>query len=161
MSAVAQVAGVALNHRSSIVRPGAAWMLTLVACCLLVGCQRQASDRIAVHPVSGQVKIKGKPIANALVVLHPKTKSDPKLIAARGQTDQDGNFQLTTYDANDGAAEGEYAVTVVKYELKKQGESFVPGPNVLPGKLATPDTTDIFVKVAAGPNQLQPINIKR
>ena len=127
----------------------------------LVGCGGgDGVARLPVHPVEGAVTRNGKPLANALVALHPKG-GDPRAITARGQTDAEGKFVVTTYDQNDGAPEGEYAVTVQYFELIKNGGSSEPGPNVLNPKISSPNQTDIVVKVAAGPNKLPPIEVER
>lgn len=125
----------------------------------LTGCS--GSDRLPVHPVQGQITFNGKPLANAFVVLHPKSPTESRHGPAQAQTDADGNFRVTTYETGDGAPEGEYAVTVTYHRLQKTGESFAPGPNVLAPKIASPETTDITVRVAAGPNSLQPLDVRR
>ena len=128
---------------------------------VLSGCSKSPIERQPVHPVQGQVTWQGKPLAGALVVLHPKSKEGPSTYSARGQTDQQGRFQLTTYDSNDGAPLGDYAVTVQYYQVVQDGASFEPGPNVLSPRLASPDSSDILVTVAEGPNQLAPIEVFR
>ncbi len=135
--------------------------LLLVGTAGLIGCSAKHPDRLSVFPVQGQVTVNGQPLANAFVVLHPKGGSDPRLLAARGQTDQNGNFKVTTYEAGDGAPVGEYAVTVEYHPLINLGGSYEPGPNVLPPKLASPSTTDVTVRVAASPNTLPPIDVRR
>lgn len=127
----------------------------------LVGCGGDSVARLPVHPVEGEITWNGQPLPNALVALHPKAAPVVDGVAPQGQTDVNGKFRLTTYDANDGAPEGEYAVTVTYYQLIQKGESSEPGPNVLSSKLALPTTTDIVVKVAAGPNKLSPIEVQR
>lgn len=124
------------------------------------GCNRGPVGRLPVHPVEGNVTLDGKPLANALVALHPRESGEGRIVG-RGQTDADGKFRISTYDSGDGAPEGEYAVTVEYYQPQKQGESVVPGPNVLSPKLSSSTTTDIAVKVAAGPNKLAPIEVRR
>ncbi|WP_254511627.1 transthyretin-like family protein [Anatilimnocola floriformis] len=138
--------------------PLAGSLALLFVVALSAGCSK--SDRVAVHPVEGQLSWNGQPLANAFVVLHPQDKSNPKLLAARAQTDAEGKFQLTTYDQADGAAAGEYQVTVEYFRPVNNGGSFVPGPNVLPAKLARPETSEITVSVAAGKNTLQPIVVR-
>lgn len=123
-----------------------------------VGCSK--SDRIAVHPVEGQLTWQGQPLPNAFIVLHPQNASDPRVLPARAQTDASGKFQVTTYDQGDGAAIGEYKVTVEYYRPIQNGSGFEPGPNVLAPKLSRPDTTDINVRVAEGKNTLEPISLR-
>jgi hypothetical protein len=125
----------------------------------MVGCG-SSEARLPVHPVEGVITRGGKPLANALVALHPKSKpSGGEAVAPNGQTDENGVFKVSTYDANDGAPEGEYAVTVQYYQTVKTANGIEPGPNVLPAKLSQPGTTDISVKIVAGPNKLAPIEV--
>lgn len=128
---------------------------------LMVGCQKKALDRPAVFPVSGQVIQLGKPLANALVVLHPRQAKDPRVIAARATTDAEGRFRCTTFEHEDGAAPGSYAVTIRHHPLIKHADGFSPGPNSLPKKLADPRSSPIVVEIAAGPNLLTPFDVRR
>lgn len=123
------------------------------------GCS-QSDGRIKVHPVEGQLRWNGQPLPNAFVVLHPKDTADTKLLSARGQTDAEGKFQVTTYETADGAAPGEYKVTVEYYRPIKTASGLEPGPNVLPKKLARPETSEIIVHVAEGKNTLEPISLR-
>ena len=63
------------------------------------------------YKVDGVVILDGKPLAGATVAFMPQAQ-DGHL--ARGLTDQDGKFQLSTFGTNDGAVRGEYKVTVIK-----------------------------------------------
>jgi hypothetical protein len=114
-----------------------------------------------VFPVSGQVTWNGQPLPNAFVVLHPKSTQDPRSLTARAQTDQSGNFRVTTYETGDGAPVGDYVVTVAYHQPVNAGGGYEPGPNVLPAKYASPETTDLTVRVAEGPNQLPAISLRR
>jgi hypothetical protein len=136
---------------------GRAAVLFVLATAL--GCS-QGDGRVAVHPVEGQLTWNGQPLPNAFVVLHPKDPTDTRVLPARAQTDAAGKFQVTTYEQADGAAVGEYKVTVEFYRPIKNGSGFEPGPNVLPPKLARPDTSEISVRVAEGKNTLEPISLR-
>lgn len=128
---------------------------------VLAGCS-QSDPGVELFPVEGKLLLKGKPLANALVVFHPKSSaSDQHVPLSRGQTDAEGKFALSTFNSHDGAPEGEFAVTVQAYKLEKVGESFLPGPNIIAPKLSTAQTTDIHVKVVAGTNVLEPIEVRR
>lgn len=129
--------------------------LLLLLCA--IGCSQ--STRLPVHPVEGQLNFQGKPLANALVVLHPRDTSDPRLLPATAKTDAAGKFQLTTYEKGDGAASGEFTLTVQCYRLIKNGGGFEPGPNILPAKFAQAESSGIVVRVAEGKNDLQPITL--
>lgn len=124
-----------------------------------IGCG-PADERVPVYPVSGQINFNGKPLANALVVFHPQRPTDSRTPVAQGRTDDAGRFQLTSYETHDGAAAGDFAVTVQAFPLIKNGDSYTPGPNFLPPKLAKPETTPFQVNVTAGTNDLPPLELK-
>jgi hypothetical protein len=151
----ALVSHVRLPSRSHV-----AATLLLAALLTALGCGSKHADRLAVFPVSGRILWDGRPLPNAFVVLHPQGPQDLRAITARGQTDQDGNFRVTTYEAGDGAPAGAYAVTVAYHQLITTGGGYEPGPNVLPPKYASPQTTDLTVHVANGPNQLPPLTLR-
>jgi hypothetical protein len=74
----------------------------------LAGCSGSGKGRPKVVPVSGVVKFRGKPIANADVTF--STEGAPRF--ATGKTDAEGKYSLTTFDTNDGAVPGKQSVTV-------------------------------------------------
>jgi hypothetical protein len=82
--------------------------LLLASCVLLAGCS--GSGRPALAPVRGTVTYKGQPVAGAAVVF--LCDGAPRL--AVGTTDERGEYQLTTYEPNDGAMIGNHVVTVKK-----------------------------------------------
>ena len=107
------------------------------------------------------MQFEGRPLEGAFVVLHPKGVGDPKFLPAHAKTDAAGKFKATTYDALDGAIAGEYAVTVEYSQIVKTEDGYGPSPNLLPPKYASPQTTDLTVRIAEGENKLPPINISR
>lgn len=120
---------------------------------LLLGCQTE--EQLLIVPVEGSVNFGGKPIPGAMVVLHPQPGSDPRIQPARGTVDQDGKFKITTNQSGDGAAVGDYLVTVIHTPLVKKEGDIGAGPNVLPPKYESPATTDLKVTVVAeSPNVL-------
>src|SRR5262249_16898673 len=69
-------------------------------------------------PVSGLVRLNGKPLADAEITLVPLTslrdENDPSLTEAKGRTDADGNFTLRIDTERAGARPGKYRVTISK-----------------------------------------------
>jgi hypothetical protein len=108
----------------------------------LAGCGKQERP---LFPAEGQVFLNKEPVAGALVVLYPQGPLAREAAPARAQTGPDGRFRVGTRGADDGAPEGEYAVTVVSYPVRP-GDGGA-GRNVLPKKYASPQTTDLRVTI--------------
>jgi len=143
----------------SPLQPQSTWLRRMLASTITAallttattGCGKKG-DRLDAHPAEGQILWKGKPLAGAEVVFYRKGAADEKPLAAKAQTDSNGHFRLSTYEKEDGAPEGEYAVTVIYYAMKpNEGGA---GPNVLPKKYASAKTTDLQVKIASDTSTL-------
>lgn len=99
-----------MMHRNTV------WAFSSIAILLVVGCSRGSTEgRKPVYRVSGKVTMSGGPVANAMVTFSPKQQQP----VAIGRTDANGQFTLMTYDAGDGAAEGEFVVLVSKASASK------------------------------------------
>ncbi len=108
---------------------------------LLSSCSR--SGREPVFPVRGQVfDAKNQPAAGAMVVFHPVDSSDSQPIRPLAYVDDQGNFELTTYERGDGAPAGEYVVTIEWRE--RSPHPFRPdkeGKDRLRGEFSDPKTS--------------------
>lgn len=146
---------------STFKQRGKIWVTLAVAlyCCLGVGCSSQ-SDELPVYPVKGVLIYKGQPLENALLTFHPVDRTDARRTTARATTLKEGKFELSTHNANDGAAEGEYTVTVECYKLVGSKGSWEPGPNILPPKYSSPQSSDIKVSVSKDESAEKRIEIK-
>jgi hypothetical protein len=131
-----------------------------IALASLTGCGSADSSRVPVHPASGAIQFRGKPVSGAFVSLHPKGGNNTGAPSPRATVGPDGTFALSTYEGQDGAPEGDYVLTVQWYKPIRQGNELVGGPNVLPPKYSSANTSDLLVKIAAGENQLKPIHIR-
>lgn len=133
------------------------WLIMFVASCVLfASCNR--SDRVGVVPVRGQVFAAGdEPAAGALVVFHPvKADAEPTLRPV-AYVDDEGNFELTTYDQGDGAPSGEYAITVEWRE--KPATPFSAdkeGKDRLDGKYANPEESKFRFTVGGDSEHVVP-----
>ena len=102
------------------------------------------------HPVRGQGYFEGTPMTGAVITLTPDAKLK-KGVAARGIVEADGSFRLTTYNGFDGAAAGEYTVTLSWRERLCDGKA---GPSLLPDRYGKADQTPLRATISAGPNKL-------
>lgn len=133
--------------------------IAIIALTSMVGCNSKATkERVPTFPVSGTITFQGKPIPGAFVALHPKATQE-NVPSPRASVAADGSLKVSTYDGGDGAPEGEYVVTVEWYKPIKNGADVVAGPNVIPKKYASPQTSDITIRVATQPNTLPPIKL--
>lgn len=81
----------------------------LVSLVGILGCGD--SGRVPVYPVRGKVTLDGQPAVGAYVIFYPTTKEEERVrLEPRGVTNEVGEFILRTYEAEDGAPEGDYQV---------------------------------------------------
>src|SRR5438128_11867021 len=71
-----------------------------------------ACSRRSLYPVRGAVLVNQKPAEGALVVFHPIDDAEGTAPKPRGNVQADGSFTLSTHEKDDGAAVGEYVVTI-------------------------------------------------
>lgn len=120
------------------------------------GCGDQRPKTVA---VKGSVVYNNSPVEGAAVMFQ-RDGARP----ATGQTDEEGNFTLTTFGENDGAIPGEYVVTITKMESAPEptGEVGREPPkaaaskpkSLLPVKYSEPKSSDLKETVSApGPNE--------
>jgi hypothetical protein len=140
-------------------RPTTKVAVTAILLIPVLGCDQGNKDRVTVHPVQGTIQYRGQPMEGAFVSLHPKNGVE-RAPTPRATVAKDGSFIVTTYDGNDGAPEGDYVVTVQWYRSIRIGNDLVGGPNMLPQKYGSAQTSDVRIHVAAGQNQLNPIQIR-
>ena len=136
------------------------WSMVLALAVLgaMAGCG--GPDRPMTVPVSGIVRYAGQPVAGADVVFQPQQGP-----MATGQTDEQGRFQLMTFQPGDGAVPGEYAVMISKKEAvvdPRQPENPYPQVrDVLPPRYGNATQSRLTVRVQAAqrndfPFDLQP-----
>ncbi len=139
--------------RSLFIRFGVA-----VCCLMLAGC---GGGNPEIAPVQGKVVFNGQPMANVTVTFM-------KVGAPRhsfGETNENGEFSLTTFDPQDGAYIGLNKVVVSQPAEPVDPAAGVapppvevappPKPPVLPVKYNQITTTDLTAEVQAGTNQLE------
>ena len=139
-----------------VARVAACWLVGLTVC--IVGCGGPQPPE-TVHLVKGQVMYRGKPTVGAIVAFH-KVGADPNAGQPSGKVQDDGAFTLTSYRPGDGAASGEYRVTI-SWREPVGGSLSDPdyGPEKLPKQYQSPETSGLTVNVAEGSNDLEPFQI--
>jgi hypothetical protein len=130
-------------------------LLTLVL--LPLACSSNGTQ-IPVFPVRGEVFVGGKPADGAVVHLHPR---DPlKCPPAYATVKSDGSFKATTYRDDDGAAPGDYVVTVVWRPERKDENEIIVGPDRLRDRYSQPGKSALKATVSAGENVLPRFDLK-
>ena len=133
-------------------------LLATVALGWLSGCSHSQGPEC--YPVRGQVTYKGKPLAEAMVVLHRRDGDVQGAHKPIAYTTATGRFSVTTAKPGDGARPGEYAITVELRAPRTVGEEVVHnGPNLLPAKYALPASSGLRCVVEQGENELPAINL--
>jgi tetratricopeptide (TPR) repeat protein len=122
------------------------------------------STTYTVYPVKGEAMLDGKPIPNAIIRLAPVNPPSKFFPEARATAGSDGKFALASYGADDGAAPGEYKVSVIRYQpptAKEIKDDMYKPRNQLPAKYADPATSGLTVKIVAGENPSFTLQLKR
>jgi hypothetical protein len=89
------------------------------------------------HAVKGKVLVDGQPAKDCQVSLYRVSGAQLATPATpSGLTDDNGEFQLTSYVANDGAPEGEYVVKIEWRERSGIAKADFDGPDRLGGDYA-------------------------
>jgi hypothetical protein len=144
------------------VYPSLARWLVLGVALGCISCSGSGSDGL--HPVTGKVLHKGQPAKGVVVAFHPKGADPVTAVRPIGVANEAGVFTLTT-GTKDGAAPGEYVVTLVWPEDvvpkgKKGFSTAAPeSQDRLQGAYANVATSTIKITVKEGPNQLGPFDL--
>ena len=136
------------------ISPRLAMVCVAFTACLL---QTSCAGRKAVYPVAGKVLFKGRPAAGAIVQFHPENP-DKEVLVPQGETDSEGNFELTSYEFGDGAPAGQYVVTVIWGVPAKGGDGY--DRMLVPPKYMRQETSGLNAVVLAQPTTLEPFQLK-
>lgn len=136
------------------------FLLLAFGCALCLGCGSGKSGWEITHPVSGGIKFKGSPLADAELALFPEGNDVPESVRPKAKSTAGGKFVVWTYAPDDGAPAGKYKVTVVHQEVAVSKDTIVTKPNKLPPKYSRRDLTDLTVTISAGNNELPVIDLK-
>lgn len=117
---------------------------------------------VAVHPVKGKIIMDGQPLPNAAIVLHRLGDSKlPANLHPRAKASADGSFALETFDAADGAPEGEFVATVFLNEESVVDGEKMAGPNILPTVYSRPETSPFKIRITSSTKELQPLELTK
>ncbi len=109
----------------------------------------------------GKVSSHGEPAAGAIVVLHPANKTGAvSPCPPRGVAEKDGTFVIGSRMKDDGAPQGEYAVTIVwpaEQDPKKQFDN--TPPDRLKNRYNDTKNPKWRIRVSAGENTLEPFEL--
>ena len=122
-----------------IMRAGLGLCLFTLAC--ITGCGG-GSDFPTTYPVTGTVKVQGKPIEGAVVTFQLETGKENAI----GTTNSSGEFKLSTFRPSDGAVPGQYRVAVTKPTAAELSSDAPP-----PGQIASGDLPDDYAPPVAAP----------
>jgi hypothetical protein len=133
----------------------------LFGCCLcwfalvlLAGCGGSPEK---VYPVEGTVTLDGTPVVAGTVQFEPFEPGPKtgKKHSARGSIDAEGHYQLTTFEAGDGAVLGHHHVTVIPMRewIREDRPSYVKViPRDFSDEYGDPSTSGLEFEVKAGEN---------
>lgn len=139
-----------------------ALVLILGLCCLIAsGCGGGGKKRPPLGKVKGKITYKGAPVPDVEVAF--MAEGAPR--AGTGTTNGSGEYQLTTYDTNDGAIVGTHKVTVTQFasgstkvmspaDLASQGAPPLPKGGAIPAKYADAKTSGLKNTVDPGSNEI-------
>ncbi|MEW4562023.1 carboxypeptidase-like regulatory domain-containing protein [Bremerella sp. JC770] len=130
---------------------------------LLSGCEADRTPSVQVYPVSGKVLVDDQPANGAMVTFHPaEAVANPRAQRSYATVDDDGNFQLSTYQPADGAPPGKYAVTISwPGKLPRGADLTAVPPDRLRGRFISPQKPYKMVTVPEQEIVLDPFEISR
>ncbi|MCE9565952.1 MAG: hypothetical protein K8U57_28345 [Planctomycetes bacterium] len=142
-------------------------LLPLGLALVVAGCGADEPRLKPTYPVRGSVFVNDKPATGAMVMFHPFPLGSGKTpgLTSRGTVGTDGTFRLTTYNTDDGAPAGEYAVTIY-WPGKRAGKaaadedsSDLP-PDRLGLRYNNPTTSTVKATIAASETQLDRFDLR-
>ena len=123
---------------------------------LLTSCQK--NNRVPVFPVHGRVVGPQKePAVGAMLVFYPADRDSAQLVRPLAYVDEEGGYQLTTYEEGDGAPCGTYVITVEWRERSASPfNSNREGYDRLRGSYKDPETSEFTFAVEENEENVVP-----
>jgi hypothetical protein len=146
-----------MTRRVNLRREGLAVLAALLM--LLPSCSGDIKF-LKTYPVTGKILVDGKPVKGVAIVLHP---TDPLMVRERpfGETDADGKFTLSTYNANDGAPAGDFLVAIAIAVKDDDGgnDQKAAVKNSIPARFGKGETSGLKVTIEKKTNELKPFEL--
>jgi hypothetical protein len=124
---------------------------------LLTGCGTK-HGWLDTYKVKGVVHVDGKPAAGVHLAMHPKTVSDKRPFVCSAESDENGEFAMTTFVTGDGMPAGEYDVTFT-WPLRKNPISTLWEGDKLKGRYADKAKAVHQVTVEKKAQELEPFKL--
>ncbi|HXG12520.1 MAG TPA: hypothetical protein VNK04_22380 [Gemmataceae bacterium] len=115
--------------------------------------------RLPVYPVKGKVLVDGKPAKDAFVNFFPKDTGGREPYAPYAQTNENGEFTLSTYETGDGVPAGEYDVTIT-WPVRYNPISTLWEGDRLKGRYADRNKPPFHVTIDKKAQELPPFELK-
>lgn len=120
---------------------------------VLAGCGGGSKDAPATVAAKGTITFKGNPVPRASVAFTPASGK-----VAMGETDDQGNFTLTTNEPGDGAVVGDYTVTLVPIPDEVPDMFAPPAPanpdaSPFPPRYGDPKSSGLKATVSSDPSK--------
>jgi hypothetical protein len=109
---------------------------------LFCSCSKEEGFRKETFPVKGEVYVDGSPAPQLQVTCHDvkgMDKEHPTFSSAF--TNEEGKFEISTYESADGVPEGEYVLTFMWGQMNMISMSY-GGPDKLNGRYRDPKAAD-------------------
>jgi len=121
------------------------------------GCEKKPPTHPQPQRTHGTLTYNGKPLKGAVVTFWPLPLENNtwRTLKPAARVEADGTYQVNSFDASDGAAVGQYAVTVLW-----MGENDdAPRPDFFQGKYSDARKPVLTVRIKEGDNEVPPIHL--
>lgn len=116
---------------------------------LFASCGGSDPNRKEVFPVTGEVYVDGAPVAQVAVQCTNVAGIDSEQpTVSKAITNEEGKFEISTYESADGVPEGDYVLTFTWGDFNAISRSF--GPDKFKGKYADPKKSEHKFSVVTG-----------
>jgi hypothetical protein len=123
---------------------------------VIAGCSKPGW--LETYPVKGVVRVDGKPAKDAMITFHPREQTGERPYIPTGKTNENGEFTLSTFVADDGAPAGEYDVTIT-WPVRYNPISTLWEGDKLKGRYEKKQNSPFHVTIEKKPQELPPFEL--